>query len=116
MAKQVITTFVDDIDGTEAHRTFTFAVEDIAYEIDLHEENIKGFYAAVDEFVEKSRKVGKVSVAARKSVGRPRGSGAVRADREQTAAIREWASKAGHKINARGRIPAHVAEAYHQAV
>ncbi len=36
-------------------------------------------------------------------------------DREQSAAIREWASKNGHAISSRGRIPAEVIEAFNTA-
>ena len=36
-----------------------------------------------------------------------------RADREQTAAIRQWARNNGHQIGDKGRIPTHIVEAYH---
>jgi hypothetical protein len=36
-------------------------------------------------------------------------------DREQSAAIREWARRNGHKVSARGRISADVIEAYNKA-
>jgi hypothetical protein len=101
---------VDDIDGTEADREFTFAVDGVSYAIDLHEDNIKGFHAAVDEYVEKARKVGKLPSTSKNS----HASGSVRASREQTAAIREAARKAGHNVSARGRIPAEVLKAYHE--
>lgn len=43
MAQKVITEFIDDIDGSVAERTFTFAVDGTNYEIDLSSENIKEF-------------------------------------------------------------------------
>jgi hypothetical protein len=50
MAQRVIREFIDDIDGSEAERTFTFAVDGTGYEIDLSTQNIKEFYEAVAGF------------------------------------------------------------------
>ena len=36
-------------------------------------------------------------------------------DREQSAAIREWARRNGHKVSTRGRIPADIIDAFHAA-
>ena len=62
------------------------------------------------------------SEAGRRVGGRRRGrsagtTGRGRAiiDREQSAAIREWARRNGHKVSTRGRIPADVIEAFHAA-
>jgi len=38
MAQKVIRQLIDDIDGSEAERTFSFAVDGIHYEIDLSSE------------------------------------------------------------------------------
>jgi hypothetical protein len=38
-----------------------------------------------------------------------------RPNREQTAAIREWARKAGHNVSDRGRISAEVQKAFEDA-
>ena len=40
------------------------------------------------------------------------GAARARGDREQTQAIREWARTNGHKIGDKGRIPAHILDAY----
>jgi DNA-binding ferritin-like protein len=108
----IVQKMVDDIDGTDAHREFTFAVDGTHYALHLHEDNIKGFHAAVDEYVEKARKLGKPPTASASK--NSHASGSVRASREQTAAIREAARRAGHIISDRGRIPAHVLKAYHE--
>ena len=49
--------------------------------------------------------------------GRAAGPGRGRAaiDREQSAAIREWARRNGHSVSTRGRIPADVIDAFHAA-
>ncbi|MGB6149059.1 MAG: histone-like nucleoid-structuring protein Lsr2, partial [Mycolicibacter algericus] len=36
-------------------------------------------------------------------------------DREQSAAIREWARRNGHNVSTRGRIPADIIDAFHAA-
>jgi hypothetical protein len=56
MAQRVIREFIDDIDGSEAERTFTFAVDGANYEIDLSSQNIKDFHEAIAGFVESARR------------------------------------------------------------
>src|SRR5947199_7100578 len=112
MAKKIIREFVDDIDGSEAERTFTFAVDGTHYEIDLSSQNIKEFHEAIAGFVESARKV-KVSGAGRRA-RKISTSGSGRS-REQTQAVREWARLQGHSISDRGRIPASIQHAFEQA-
>lgn len=57
MTQSVICAFVDDIDGSPAERTFTFAVDGVCYEIDLSTENIAKFKSAIGVFIESARKV-----------------------------------------------------------
>jgi hypothetical protein len=113
MAQKVITEFIDDIDGSSAERTFTFAVDGTAYEIDLSAENIKEFHDAVAGFVESARRVS-VSSAGRRGRKPSGGSGSGRS-REQTRAVRDWARQQGHSISERGRIPLEVQRAFEQA-
>ena len=114
MAQKVIREFIDDIDGSEAERTFAFAVDGTHYEIDLSSQNIKEFHEAIAGFVESARKV-RVSGpgrGARKTSTSTSGSGR---SREQIQAVREWARQQGHSINDRGRIPASIQQAFEQA-
>lgn len=39
MAKRTITMLVDDLDGSKAAETVSFAVDGVSYEIDVSEEN-----------------------------------------------------------------------------
>ena len=100
MAQRATTTFTDDIDGSEAERTFPFAVDGTHYEIDLSTQNIKEFNEAIAGFVESTRKVKATS------------SGGVKSDREQTRAVRQWARQQGHQINDRGRTPSHIQQTF----
>ena len=112
MAQKIIREFIDDIDGSEAERTFTFAVDGTNYEIDLSSQNIKEFNEAIAGFVESARRV-KTSDngrRARKTSTRDGGR-----SREQTQAVRDWARQQGHTINDRGRVPAAIQQAFDQA-
>ncbi|WP_264072373.1 histone-like nucleoid-structuring protein Lsr2, partial [Mycobacterium palustre] len=56
---------------------------------------------------------GRAGARRRGRSGSGRGRGAI--DREQSAAIREWARRNGHNVSTRGRIPADVIDAFHAA-
>ena len=112
MAQKVIREFVDDIDGSEAERTFTFAVDGTHYEIDLSSDNIKEFHEAITGFVDSARKVTTSGPGRRAHKTSANTSGR---SREQTQAVREWARQQGHSINDRGRIPASIQQAFDQA-
>ena len=114
MAQKVIRQFVDDIDGSEAERTFSFAVDGTHYEIDLSRENIQEFNEAIAGFVESARKVNTKNDGhrARKSSSTHRGTAQ---SREHIQAVRQWARQHGHTISNRGRIPASIQQAFDQA-
>lgn len=113
VAQHVETRLVDDLDGSDAAETVTFALAGRQYEIDLSGENAAKLRESLASFV----------AAARRSGGRQRSTGtrsaaravsSVAIDREHTAAVREWARQNGHEISDRGRIPNSVLEAYEQ--
>lgn len=106
MAQKVVREFIDDIDGSQAERTFSFAVDGTQYEIDLSTSNIAEFKQAIGGFIESSRKVkpGSYTYRARSSNG---SSGSGRG-KEQLKAIREWLRQKGHAVQDRGRIPANL--------
>jgi Lsr2 len=112
MAKKVTVTLVDDFDGeAAADETVQFGLDGVSYEIDLSTKNAKKLRDDLKVWVEASRRVGG------RRRGRAAGPGRGRAsiDREQSAAIREWARRNGHSVSSRGRIPADVIEAFHSA-
>lgn len=112
MARQVITALIDDIDGKPADRTVEFALDGIAYTIDLSEANAGKLRKALDPYISAGTRTGRVGGTGRLA-GR-RGAPA-RSDREQNAAIREWAVKKGFEVSERGRIPTAVVQAYEAA-
>lgn len=71
MAKYVVETFTDDIDGTDGAETVTFAFDGTSYEIDLSERNKARLAKALDPFIGVARRSGRRErPAARKAAGR----------------------------------------------
>jgi hypothetical protein len=114
MAQKVTVTLVDDLDGGTAEETVEFGIDGVTYEIDLSNDNAVKLRDALAGYVAHARRAGG---RRRASAAAPKRSGGGRAsvDREQNAAMREWARKNGYKVSDRGRIPAEVVEAYHKA-
>ena len=112
MAKKVTVTLVDDFDGDgPADETVEFALDGVSYEIDLSAKNAKKLREDLKQWIDAGRRVG--GRRRGRSCGSGRGRGSI--DREQSAAIREWARRSGHKVSTRGRIPAEIIEAFHAA-
>ena len=110
MAKKVTVTLIDDFDGEgAADETVEFGLDGVTYEIDLSTQNAEKLRTDMKKWADAGRRVG----------GRRRGRagtgrrGAI--DREQSAAIREWARRNGHNVSTRGRIPADLIDALHAA-
>lgn len=115
MAKETTVRFVDDIDGSEAAGTFTFALEGREYEIDLSEANHKELENSLAGFIESARPVGRAGRGRSGTGGNVAPKSRPATNREQTQAIREWARQNGHQVNDRGRIPRSVIEAFEAA-
>ena len=112
MAKKVTVTLVDDFDGAgAADETVEFALDGVSYEIDLSSKNAQKLRNDLKQWDEASRRVG----GRRRGRLGPPGRGRAAIDREQSAAIREWARRNGHKVSTRGRIPADIIDAFHAA-
>ena len=113
MAKKVTVTLVDDFDGEgPADETVEFSLDGVSYEIDLSAKNAKKLREELKHWIDAGRRVGG---RRRGRPGPPAGRGRGSIDREQSAAIRDWARRNGHKVSTRGRIPADVIEAFHAA-
>jgi len=112
MARQVITTLIDDLDGKKADRTVEFSLDGTAYTIDLSEANAGRLRKALDPFITAGTRVGRGS--GRRQSGLVT-SGRTAGSRDENKAIREWAARNGHQISERGRIPQSVSDAYRAA-
>jgi hypothetical protein len=109
MAQKHIVQLVDDLTGDDASETVSFALDGARYEIDLTADNATRLRDTLAVYIASARRPARPGPRST-GTGSRRGT---RADREQTAAIREWARTNGHKIGDKGRIPAHIVEAYH---
>ncbi|MBQ3358873.1 MAG: Lsr2 family protein [Microbacterium sp.] len=103
MTRETRTVLVDDLDGSEAHHTITFAYLDRRYEIDLSTDNAETFFNLILPYIE---------------AGRPARLDADKADampsRDLTK-IRTWAREHGFAVSDRGRIAQRVRNAYDES-
>ncbi len=121
MATMTLVTLVDDLDGSEAAESVSFALDGASYEIDLSDSNAEKLRDALAGYVASARRVdgsrrgpGRPKATAPKAAKTPRGARTA-PDREQTAAIREWARSNGFEVSERGRLSATVLAAFEAA-
>jgi hypothetical protein len=100
MAQQVNIVLVDDIDGSAAEETVSFALDGKEYEIDLSAKNAAKLRDAFAPYVGH----------ARKAAGRRRG--ARTGNGPSPAEIRAWARENGFDVPDRGRVSSEVRDAY----
>ena len=94
MARQVITTLIDDLDGKKADRTVEFSLDGISYTIDLSEANAGKLRKALDPYINAGTRLGRSSgrvVSRRGAPTRTAGS------RDENRLIREWALANGRR-------------------
>ena len=103
MARRTFVELVDDMDGGAADETVSFALDGVAYEIDLTAENASELREALGVWAGKARRVGGRRIAGKSRSG------------EDTAKIRAWAQDNGYSVGDRGRIPTEVRQAYKDA-
>lgn len=107
MAKRVQVFHTDDLDGSDAAETIAFALDGIAYTIDLSEDNARKLRDALAPFI----------AAGERERGARKAAASSRRHSSGTAAteIRAWAIAQGMQVSSRGRVSAEVREAYERA-
>ncbi|WP_163543687.1 histone-like nucleoid-structuring protein Lsr2 [Occultella kanbiaonis] len=110
MAQKVRVLLIDDIDGSDAVETVTFALDGVTYEIDLNETNAAAIRESFASWVGHARRSGgrRSTSTARRSSGSSRGN-------SDAGKIREWARENGFQVSDRGRVSAEIREAYAKA-
>lgn len=103
MAQRVQVVLEDDIDGSPATETMTFALDGVSYEIDLSEEHAAQFRDGVSQWVQAARRVGGRRTTKQAKTG------------DDNAMIRGWALDQGLPVSTRGRISQEVRDAYQAA-
>ncbi|MET3176571.1 UNVERIFIED_ORG: hypothetical protein ABIB52_004446 [Arthrobacter sp. UYCu721] len=104
MAVRRITVLADDLDGSPAVETVTFAVDGSTHEIDLNEAHTPQLRDALRRYL--------VEAARRtiKSRGKVRPADQGRGGK--STQVRAWAKEQGLPVSDRGSIPANVLEKY----
>jgi hypothetical protein len=109
MAQRVNIVLEDDLDGSEADETVTFALDGVSYEIDLSAKNAAALRDSLAPYVGHARRA-----AGRRAAGRPASSSRGTGKRD-LGDVREWARSNGHQVSDRGRISAEIQAAYDKA-
>jgi hypothetical protein len=100
MAQQVNIVLVDDLDGSAAEETVSFALDGKEYEIDLSSKNAQKLRDALAPYVGHARRASSRRRGARGTNG------------PSPADIRAWARDNGFTVPDRGRVSTEVREAY----
>jgi hypothetical protein len=103
VSTQILTRLIDDLDGSEATQTVTFALDGTNFEIDLSATNAKRLREILTPYIEHSSRARHRSITL---VMAATGS-------DQSRAIREWARRKGYHVASSGRIKQEIVEAYH---
>ena len=111
MAQRVNVVLVDDIDGSDAVETVSFALDGVDYEIDLSEKHAGELRNAVSLYIGHGRR----TVGRRRSGRRSSSAASANHDGASAADIRAWARENGWDVPERGRVSAEVREAYSAA-
>ena len=113
MAREVIEKLVDDLDGSDATETVSFALDGTSFEIDLNKKNAAAFRKLFDRYVKAGRRSSPASGRRCKPAVSTNGSKPKR--KFDIARLREWATANDVAVPARGRIPLAVVDQYKQA-
>jgi len=114
MAQKVVTTLVDDLDGTVIEEgggeTLRFAIDGASYEIDLTKDNAQRLRDALAPYVDVARGFGSAS-ASRGRAQAPSSNNS----KEELSAARQWLRAEGHNVSDRGRIQNDLLELFRNA-
>ena len=106
MAQKTQIILVDDIDGSEATQSVTFALDGVTYEIDLNDDHAAALRETIEEWTVKARRSGGRRIRRR--------AGVAARTHSNTQKVREWAREQGLEVSDRGRVSAEVRKAYYE--
>ena len=115
MASRTLVVLEDDLDGGDAAETIEFAIDGAQYSIDLNESNAEQLRGVLDKYIDKARRTGGRRSTRKPSIKAAAAAPAVVFSQVDNKAVRAWAASAGVDVSPRGRIPAHVIDAYREA-
>ncbi|MFE4829895.1 Lsr2 family protein [Streptomyces sp. NPDC056672] len=109
---------IDDLDGTRAAETVSFALGQVQYEIDLNPRNAAQMRSKLRPFIAAGRPATCTTPRMQGQRGKsapgtsPRRSGRASAGHKYNQAVRKWANENGIAVPDRGPIPEKVYAAY----
>jgi len=115
MAQKTQVTLVDDLDGSDATQTVTFAFQGTSYEIDLNDEHASSIEESFAEWISNARKTAGGRSTPGSSSRNTSGRASSSAKRGDLDAVRAWARDNGHTVSDRGRVSNKILEAYDAA-
>jgi hypothetical protein len=115
MAQRQITLMTDDLDGSEATQTVSFALDGQPLEIDLNDEHAEQLRETLADWAQYARKAGASQKTAASRARATRSSSAASTEPDP-GQVRQWAESNGYEVSARGRIARKIMDAYHAAV
>ena len=110
MVRTTTVQLTDDIDGSQAAETVSFAIDGRSYEIDLSTEHADDLRHSLARFVAAARPAGRVNASSRRGQSRHR-----RPQGADSSAVRAWARENGIPVSPRGRVPQAVVDRYTSA-
>ena len=105
MAQRTHIDLIDDLDGSPAAETVSFAIDGVSYEIDLSDRNAAALRDAIAPFSAAGRKQSGARKVTRRKVS----------NAGDATAIRTWAQAHGLTVSNRGRVSAEIRQAYDAA-
>lgn len=108
MAQRVNVVLVDDLDGSDAVETVSFALDGVDYEIDLNDKHAGELRNALALYIGHGRRTG----GRRRKASSGKAAKASSAGEPSASEIRAWARDNGWDVPERGRVAAEVREAY----
>ncbi len=109
VAQKTTVHYVDDLDDDQtAEETVTFGLDGVTYKIDLSAAHAATLREDLATWLDHAHRTSGRTCPARTH----RRNAHAHTDRAQTAAIRDWARSNGRTVSDRGRIPAHVLDAF----
>lgn len=111
MAQVTKVQLVDDLDGSEAAESVSFALDGSSYEIDLNADNASAFRETFMQYVAAGRKLGGRTRSNPAPAERPARAAGRRTRPEgepDPKEVRAWAESQGIEVSKRGRVPANL--------
>jgi hypothetical protein len=111
MAQKVQVILTDDLDGSAADDTVSFAIDGVSYDIDLSEVNAEALRGIFGPYILAGRRTGgRYRVSTRAGAKKP----AVPASAD-LGDVRAWARDNGFQVSDRGRVSGEIKAAYEAA-